>query len=414
MNILIAFHPINDWGGIINHTDQLVKGFEDLGHTAQTATFVWSDSTIKSKNSEVTSQDKLNTDFYVPYKGSSCMETAKQFLNKYDLIIWTIPVPTKSNKNEGNNEWPGLYKSDVQQVIVNHDGNLLTRTPWIHKIKKHINGVACVHPCAYGITANFGVNRALIFNPQDLSQKQPINFTKRKSGMFSAQTFKAWKHVHELVRAIRYLPDFYKIIMGGGGIEYHYMTSEDKCKDIYYDIVDGERRKIWDLALENGMSWMGYVTNEERIHISSRVKCVVDPAWSKSYAAYGDMFSRAFVDATIAGAIPVARNMNMGVNGDALLYKKNVNYFMVPCNATPITFANAIIKVNTLERSEYEKIANANFEILHHFERSKIAQEYIELADGRPTGYYKKNVIGIDNKADIAESNKTLKSFFKI
>jgi hypothetical protein len=141
------------------------------------------------------------------------------------------------------------------------------------------------------------VPRALIFNPQNLASLTRNNDWKnRKNSFISMQTFKGWKHVDDLVRAIPHVSKNTRKLMAGGGIEHNYMTSVDKCKPQYF--VSEEKdpdinpihygRKIWDVALEHGMEWLGYLRQERIRFLLRQSKVVIDPSWSVAYAKVGD------------------------------------------------------------------------------------------------------------------------------
>jgi hypothetical protein len=73
-----------------------------------------------------------------------------------------------------------------------------------------------------------------------------------RAGFCAVQVFKAWKRVDTLIRAIPHLKTKEPKRVGGAGIEYRYMTSQEKCKPKYFDAA-GDR--IWDKspALRHGV-----------------------------------------------------------------------------------------------------------------------------------------------------------------
>src|SRR5690606_18658851 len=100
--------------------------------------------------------------------------------------------------------------------------------------------------------------------------------------------------VDELVRAVPKIKG--TVLLAGGGIEYHYMTSLTKRKPKY--------GKIWENAIQHGMNFLGYITEDERDKFLRSSKLLIDPSWSHYYAQYGSHFNRTFVDAIIMGCMP--------------------------------------------------------------------------------------------------------------
>lgn len=441
MKILITMYGINSPGGIINHNENLISGFKQQGHEVNFVELVWRDD-IKAK----TTKDETNYEIKasgipvhqgkgwlfpkenrIPYKGSWNIKKWQSFASDYDLIIWQIPVPTKQRDNEGNTDWLALYDlpDKIKQVAVIHDGNMEKSYPWIHQISEHLDGLACVHPCAYHGAKVLNIPRALILNPQDLSTlNDKPSWESRSHGFLSMQTFKGWKHVDDLVRAIPHMSSNIDKRMSGGGIEHNYMTSKDKCKENYF--VSPERdadidyhyhgRKIWDVALEHGMAWYGYLSEQEvRKHLRE-IKCIIDPSWSKAYAKIGDHFNRVIVDGIIEGAIPIARNLGVATNdeGDGELFKPYQNYMMVPYDASPREFASIVEETISLNKHIVEDIQLNNKNLVQNFEKEKVAKQYIALSQNVPTGYYNKLERGQVSEKIISKTKEIMSDFFKL
>ena len=132
------------------------------------------------------------------------------------------------------------------------------------------------------------------------------------------------------------------------------------------------------------------------------------------YKDYGDHFNRVVVDAMIQGTIPIARNYGMSGNaeGNGILFKPNKNYIMIPHDATPSEFADSVIYANNMTDSDAETIRFNNYNKLKHFDRKKVAQDYIDLANGKPCGYFNKIEVGTDDPKMMAESDRILNEFF--
>ena len=441
MKILVTMYGINSPGGIINHNENLIAGFKLQGHHVDFVELVWRES-VKEKTTKNTSgyenrasgipvhQGKgwlfpKNSRF--PYKGDWNVKRWKEYVAEYDLIVWQIPVPTKQRDNEGNTDWLALYDlpDRIKQVAVIHDGNMEKSYPWINQIAHHLNGLACVHPCAYHGAAALDVPRALILNPQDITTvDDKPSWESREKGFISMQTFKGWKHVDDLVRAVPHLPKELQKRMAGGGIEHNYMTSKDKCKENYF--VSPERdpdighehhgKKIWDVALEHGMEWFGYLSEQSVREHLRQVKCMIDPSWSIAYSKIGDHFNRVIVDGIIEGVIPIARNYGVATNpeGEGEVFKPYENYMMVPHDASPLDFAAVIEETINMHPEIVREMQENNKKLLQHFERERVALQYLSLANGSPTGFYNKLERGVVSEKVKFKTEEVMSNFFKL
>ena len=434
-------YGINSPGGIINHNENLISGFKLQGHHVDFVELVWRESIKEKTTKDKTGYEHRGSGIPVhqgkgwlfpknsrfPYKGNFNLRRWKEYVAEYDLIVWQIPVPTKQRDNEGNTDWLALYDlpDRIKQVAVIHDGNMQKSYPWISQISHHLDGLACVHPCAYHGAAVLDVPRALILNPQDITTiNDKPDWRSRKNGFISMQTFKGWKHVDDLVRAIPHLPESFEKRMAGGGIEHNYMTSKDKCKENYF--VSPERdpdiayqhhgKKIWDVALQHGMEWYGYLTEEKIRENLRQVKCIIDPSWSVAYAKIGDHFNRVIVDGIIEGAIPIARNYGVATNeeGEGEVFKPSENYMMVPHDATPQEFASVIIETINLNQDWAEDIQENNRKLAQHFERERVALQFLSLANQQPTGFYGKLETGVVSENVFNKTKDVMTNFFKL
>jgi glycosyltransferase involved in cell wall biosynthesis len=400
MKILIALHSCMDLGGIINHTEQLIGGLKDLGHTVHLKQLVWA-IRASGQNREgdfilgpsgIPHHQGKGWNFpiqhRIPYRGGASLNSAKQILSGYNLIIWTVPVPPKNKDNEGNSDWPELYDlpSSVKQVAFVHDGNAKNGAPHMMMIQEKLSGLAAVHACALSGSDFLSVPRALVLNPQQMPMRGVAAWTERAPGFVNMQTFKAWKHVHELIQAIAYMPTKgageYREV-AGKGIEYQYMTSEDKCKPEYFhheiigDAFGG--KKFWDAALENGMVHHDYWNTDEVTQWLQTSRVLVDPSWSKKYAAVGGHWNRVVVDAMIHGAIPVATRMGMGNE----LFKAGEHYIEIPSGGgSPEDYAYILTEASNLSEKHAKRFREAHLELLPLFDRKSVAQRLLHLAFG--------------------------------
>lgn len=394
-----------DLGGIINHTEQLIGGLKDLGHTVYLKQFVYAvnahdqrrDGDFLVGPSGVPHHQGKGWNFTrmqrVPYRGAANLTSAKQILSGYDLVIWTVPVPSKNKENTGNHEWMHLYDlpRNIKQVAFVHDGNIRNGAPHILAIQEHLHGIACVHACALNGADFITTPRALIVNPQETPVRDTLNWLNKKPGFVNMQTFKAWKHAHELIQAIAYMPK--KKVgelreVAGLGIEYQYMTSEDKCKEEYFhaSTMDGDDHgqpwfsamKFWDAAEVNGMTHHGYWNTEEVNTWLTSARVLVDPSWSKKYAAIGGHWNRVVVDAMIHGVVPVATQMGMGSE----IFQAGVHYVAVQHGGdSPQEYADTILEASNMSWQEAIRYRDNACELLPMFDRKTVAQRVIDLAN---------------------------------
>ena len=120
---------------------------------------------------------------------------------------------------------------------------------------------------------------------------------------------------------------------------------------------------------------------------------MIDTSWSNTY---GEHFNRVVVDAIRAGIVPIARNYGVSEREDGvgMLFKPNMNYLMIPHDATPKQFGDAVNDFLNISEEEYNRIRENNYKLLNKFSRKRIAQQYIDLALGNPGGEIPENKVG--------------------
>ena len=398
MKILTVVHDFNNFGGIISHTEQLIAGFRDLGHETG---FVYLRPT-KTGGKFSDDYDKEGYDIgvgtgipvhqgkgwrceYLSFINEDDISKFVKLANGYDIIVWQSIFGFKCQESEGKNSWIRMFSEvKAKHIAIIHDGNLQKNYPWIHNLRNYLAGLACVHPSAFNQASVMEIPRALILNPQDISKQNTTAFSQRENKIFSLQTFKRWKRVDDLVAAVPYISG--DVIVAGDGIERNYMTSKDKCKPEYYCTPDRDPnaseeltgKPIWQNAINAGMQYIGFVSEEKRDEILRNVKFLLDPSWSKTY---GEHFNRVVIDAMLMGVIPIARNLGVSNNEDGIgLLKPGENYLMIPWNARPKEFGDLCNRFLSMTEAEYSQIVENNFEFVKQFDRKKIASEYIALA----------------------------------
>lgn len=398
MKVCIALHSCMDLGGIINHTEQLLGGFQDLGHETALVELVYADTahgqgksgSFETGPSGIPHAQGKGWNFprshRIPYKTWAGLNSAKVFLNEFDLVIWTVPVPPKNKQQLGNDKWPELYalQPEVKQIAFIHDGNARNNAAHLYHIQEHLSGIACVHGCALNSADFLRTPRALVVNPQERPIRSVIPWDDKHTGFVNMQTFKAWKHVHELVRSIAYMPpreegELREI--AGKGIEYQYMTSIDKCKEAYFhDDPDKpfHNLRLWDVALENGLKHHDYWPNSDVHEWLEMARVLVDPSWSARYSKVGGHWNRVVVDAMIRGAIPVAHERGMGTE----LFEAGVHYVALDDARDPQDYADIIQRTSRMSEKEADVFHKEHVDILGMFDRGVVAKKVIDLANG--------------------------------
>lgn len=437
MKIFVVMHTFNNFGGIINHNEQLIAGLKEIGHDV---TFAYVKPTAQAPKPVDVSFLPEGYEFGAgtgvpvhqgkgwisPYYSLKNKESIAKFVedaNKHDIVIWQSIFGFKNSDTEKFTDWiPMIEQVNAKQVVIIHDGNLKKLYSWIHKFSHKFAGLACVHPSAFKSADFMPVPRNMILNPQNLSvMPEPPLFANRKKQILSLQTFKRWKRVDELVAAVPYIDG--NIIIAGDGIERNYMTSLDKCKPEYYCTLANDPdaqpqrlgKRIWENAdLTGKMEYVGFITETERDSILGESLFLIDTSWTTTY---GEHFNRVIVDAIRTGTVPIARNLGVSnyEHGNGTLFKAGKNYLMIPHDATPKQFGDKINEFLNISQSEYLEIVERNFELLKQFDRRVIAQQYVDLALGKNAGFYEQNAVGslmTDRKA-VATGNKLWEEHFE-
>lgn len=410
MKIMMVMHTFNNFGGIINHAEHLLAGLKELGHEV---TFAYLKPNKQVKSVEIPTTLKEGYEIGVgsgypvhqgdgwiaPYYSYKVKESIEQFIrdaNTHDIVIWESIFGFKNKDTEQDLNWlPMIEKITAKQIPIIHDANLKKLYPWIVLFEKHFSGVACVHPAAYESADFLNVPRALILNPQDIDGVPATPpFSGRENKILSIQTFKRWKRVDDLIRAVPYMPEV-KTLVGGYGIEAAYMMSKDKCKEEYFATKDydpdvtaeREGKRIWENAENSGnFEYLGFISGGKRDEILATSKFLVDPSWSNTF---GEHFNRVVIDAMRIGTVPIAINFGVSNNeeGMGVVLKAGVNYCMIKKSSTPKEYGQAITNFCNMSEADYRQIQLNNYELIKQFDRKVIAQHYIDLADQKPTGY---------------------------
>lgn len=374
MKILMCIFDIENLGGIINHAEHLTHGLNALGHEVYLYKIVDKEVIRRGGASlKGTATGPLGIPFdqlrgwvfpqdrIVPFKSINW----KRFTKKFDLVLWEVPYPPISKFKSDPKK---LYSTSVPQIPFIHDGNMVKMYPELSKFKNRFEFFACVHDCAMGNTKHMGLEdrSRLIVNPQVIGNRMvKPNFKRRRRVCCSFQTFKRWKRVDDLVRSVPRIDG--KVIVGGGGIEYYYMTSKTKRRPQY--------GRIWEEAIDAGMKYLGYISEDERDLVMEKSRLLIDTSWSRGYNKYGSHFNRIMVDAAIKGCLPVLRDLAMDDNSVFPYWL----YESIPFDCDSEYFANKVNSILSMDGAKANKMVSGIQNIIKtKFDSVVVAKELMK------------------------------------
>lgn len=435
MNILIADFEIAKYGGIIEHVTAKVRALKSMGHHVDIAQLSVASTTQKTYDNKLKEfesgrfQNKLKINsqnggyeyddatgywknnyygFFLPPSNrigvfeKNALERWGNLVKDFDLIIWNF-MPTKSSawgKGDFSFWWKfyDLPTDKIKQMFIVHDAYFDVRASNITALKDKILFLECAHIAAYRCCEHIGIPRTLLLNPRYLDEKDkmPVKMmNKRETDFFAAHIFKSMKHVDDLIRAVPHLKNN-TVKIAGSGIEQAYMVAPEKCKEVYKvsrkrdpDIDDkylGE--KIWDVGEKFGMEYLGQISGEEVRENLLNSKFAVDPSWAAHYANYCRTHINGFIiEAMLSGCYPVLRDYKGLVkdNGEEMYDPlfENIRAIIIPWDATPKQFADALKKALKMSPAKYLKDTKFNFELVHELFNAKTnMEEVIRLVKG--------------------------------
>jgi len=435
MNILIADFEIAKYGGIIEHVTAKVRALKSMGHHVDIAQLSVASTTQKTYDNKLKEfesgrfQNKLKINsqnggyeyddatgywknnyygFFLPPSNrigvfeKNALERWGNLVKDFDLIIWNF-MPTKSSawgKGDFSFWWKfyDLPTDKIKQMFIVHDAYFDVRASNITALKDKILFLECAHIAAYRCCEHIGIPRTLLLNPRYLDKKDKMfikMMNKRETDFFAAHIFKSMKHVDDLIRAVPHLKNN-TVKIAGSGIEQAYMVAPEKCKEVYKvsrkrdpDIDDkylGE--KIWDVGEKFGMEYLGQISGEEVRENLFNSKFAVDPSWAAHYANYCRTHINGFIiEAMLSGCYPVLRDYKGLVkdNGEEMYDPlfENIRAIIIPWDATPKQFADALKKALKMSPAKYLKDTKFNFELVHELFNAKTnMEEVIRLVKG--------------------------------
>ena len=471
MKILIADFEIAKYGGIVEHVTAKVKALKSLGHFVDIAQLTPSSTTQRTYDNKIKQleqgkfQDNLKINsqnggyeydeatgywknnyygFFLPPSNRigvfepNALERWRDLAYRFDLIIWNF-MPTKSSawsKGDFSFWWKfyDLPTSKVKQIFIAHDAYFNVRASNITALRDKILFVECAHIAAYHCCKEIGIPRTLLLNPRFLEKnaRMPIKMmNKRKIDFFAAHIFKSMKHVDDLIRAVPHLNSnaskLYSVQIAGSGIEQAYMVAPTKCKEPYKvsrkrdpDIDEqyiGD--KIWDVAEDFEMKYLGQISSEEVNDRLLNSKFAVDPSWAAHYAQYCRTHINGFIiEAMLKGCYPVLRDYRGLVKGQEDVYDplfENINAIIIPWNATPKEFSAILKKASKMSPAKYLKDTRENFALVHElFNATSNMKEVIRLVKGGKKLVKKELEKGKDSPIVKKITKEIMEDFFGI
>lgn len=450
--IAYIMHKGDTLGGFPQHVEHSIYGLKKLGHEVDFYLLAHiSSSNEKNINEKIEKYNKgqlvidgkkiskldigIGTGLYfhsfigwftpvTTFKSYEDKLKLKDKLETYDVVFWHTPFWFKQKSIQKDIDWPLLLdlKNPVN-IAFHHDANIRSNSAWMHFIDKYFDRIITVHPASYNACKVLETPRCMIFNPQIINYDENYtgysNFKKGIIQYFSLQYWKSSKHVDDLIRAI---PHFYneftkaKFVIGGKGLEFHYMHSKEKIKKEYLcnDKNDPDIDKknigkpIVEVAKKYGLTTPLWLSEQERNLQFKKSMFFVDTAYYSISKEYGEHFSRTLIESMINGVVPIAINLGLSNNesGEGDIFKPNINYLMIPWDSTPKQFANKLIDFLLIDECDYNSIVKNNYKLLKHFDVINVCRQYIDVIQGKNTGWYKKYEIGEPTKAFIKKAEK--------
>jgi glycosyltransferase involved in cell wall biosynthesis len=416
MKILFTVFEMLDWGGIVQDLEWKARGLVEAGHTVDL---------IYLKNADMDPKMRGNTtregSYPSYFKGATCNTLAGYFgvpvisygskdrlrkwykrASKYDLIIHEIPGPNpaKPGQVDTKNYWQKLYDHDTPQIISAHDANYRDLYPYLVHLAPKIKGISCTNQAGYAGLSWFPAPRAFIGAPHPvLDWTKQKSWDDRKVQAVCAHVWKAWKHMDQVVRAIPKLKET-NMVMCGSGIEYHYMSSVDKCKPKY--------EGIWQKAMDAGMDYRGMMPTADLQKLYRQSRVMVDMAWSKKFMKLGCHFNRSIIEGYNNGCVPIVVSENMIEDGfQVRMFKEGKTHFEIKADHRPKELAQLIEHVANLPAAEADEIVRRGRKVLlKYFDYRVSSLDYIKLAEGKPAGVYPKLETGKLNKKILAAADK--------
>lgn len=331
MKIALNLFDISKIGGILTVHNELKDGLRKLGHIVE-------DYWISLNTTRLPEVPEGFTGV-LGFQRPEWIEAYNKKMSDCDIIIFSHPCPTEASCD--NRKWQELYKTGKRNIVMWHDPIWKDHYPWIKEVFPQIDKICCIQEKAYysliqdvvpkpkskslfdfddepmGVESSGAVHNNIQIVNHPLSLDDMGLYTERKENLvLSPQyTFKSWKHVDDLIRAVPMISKDIKIEISGLGTEYYYMAgSLEKRKDKYRN-SDGTY--IWDNALKHpGFKHLVDKTRQVRrevlIESFKRAKCVVDLSVGERGSKTGfPSMNYTVLEAIKYGCVPIVRKQSV-------------------------------------------------------------------------------------------------------
>lgn len=394
MRILITLFEIQDYGGIVSHVENLLKGFKRLGHEPDLVLLRDSDRDTYIKKADgptgsyaSESGGAVNTlhGWYgipvIGYASPHRMREWQSHANKYDLIIHEIPAP----KADGYEGWREIFNVTPVQIVAAHDAHFRDMYPHLVDVADKIKAITCTNQAGYEVLSWCPIPRSFVGAPHiPLDWDHMATWGSRGRNASCAHVWKAWKHMDKVVAAAPHLEKSTYLWMAGDGIEGRYMRSKEKCKPKY--------KGLWAAAtaLPN-FDYYGLMPQDELFSHYMGTRVMVDMSYSRKFAALGNHFNRSTIEAYNTGMLPLCTNENMlEVPSQRELFSASKTHIGIPEASDPEDVAVAIdFCMHIVPHDAQRIIQHGRHDILmRYFDYLVCARNYLSLAAGEPAGIY--------------------------
>lgn len=471
MKFLIADFKIEKYGGIVEHVSAKIKALKSLGHEVDLVQFVPSSITQNAYNNKVAKFEsgEFNAQriFNSEYKGYEYDEAIGYWKNNYfgyvlppsnrfnvfddgvverwyeftkdvDVIMWNF-MPTKNNMWKrggktvvGFDHWWQFFDlpSHIKQTFIVHDAYFDVRASHVSALREKITLLECAHVAAYSCCEHIAIPRTLLLNPRyipdNYSEKKLCGMRERSVDFFAAPGFKPMKRMEDFVQAMKHIDKHkYSNLVAGAGINQMFMASPDKCKKEFYisekNDPDAPKetigRRMWDVAIENGMNYVGMLSGEEMNVCFQNSRFAIDPSFSKHYADYcRTHFNGFIIEAMLNGCYPVLKDYR-GLSKKSITVCDPlfdcIEALYVPWDATPKQFAEALMSLkDNMTPKQFVRATRKNFNtVCELFNAKKNIAELIEIIENPDAAELE---VGIDSDNVKKITKDIMTGFFGI
>jgi hypothetical protein len=414
LRILYALPQTMDLGGIAPSTEHIIAGMRQLGHDCE---FMYIKQTKSNTRGTGDAEPgwKKYAGQWVSGEGTGVMfhpmlgwggpgwslydrahiDLAVNYMNTFDIVVWGAAFGFKVNWYEGSREWLDVFsKVKAKKIVMIRDDHFWGRQSWNVEFDQYVDGWACVNACGFDECEGLTKPRAVIHSPHDLSdldrRQKPMG--KRKPGIFSVQNAKSWKRVDEIVRCVPYLQ--HTLWLAGEGLVIRNMRAPADGGKLKPGYIVNHRadpsahirhvgRPIWDVAIAEGMQYLGPVNEATRDKCFSDIRFGLDLSTRENTG----QINRVYIEAAKHGCVMLAVPEFMsGVNGTNWI-KPGVHYLPVHSGRTPVDLAMQLDDAFKLKASKYAQMQDDNYEAIQRYDRRTACQQLIDLAMGKKTGW---------------------------